>query len=65
MYKYLKSSSPAVAAFQLPSLAMNQTDVGHRKGWKLRVSPSHRALPTPGRLFGPTRPPVTNIFENY
>jgi hypothetical protein len=65
MYIHLASSPTAVAAIPLPSLAINQTDVGHRKGWNFRVSPSHRTLPTPGRLFGPTRPPITNILPNF
>jgi hypothetical protein len=65
MYIHLESSAQAVAAFPLPSLAINHTTFVQREGWKVKVSPSHRTLPTPGRLFGPTRPPVTNILPNF
>jgi hypothetical protein len=45
MYIHFESSAQAVATFRSPTIAMNQTDVGHRKGWTLEASPSHQALP--------------------
>jgi hypothetical protein len=47
VYEFKNHPPQAVAAFPLPSLAIDDTDVVHRKGWKLKVSPKLKTLPPP------------------
>jgi hypothetical protein len=65
MYIHCESSAQAVAAFPSPSLAINQTDVIQRKGWRLKVSPRHKTLPPLPAFFPEHHPHMRPLCYSH